>query len=41
MTASGYRSGIIADIARLHADYARQWGFGLVFEAKMAGRSET
>ncbi|MEO4000734.1 GNAT family N-acetyltransferase [Mesorhizobium sp. CAU 1732] len=37
MTASGYRPGIIADIVRLHADYyARQWGFGLAFEAKVA-----
>lgn len=34
----GYRPGLIADIVRLHADYyARDWGFGLPFEAKVAG----
>ena len=35
---AGYRPGLIADIVRLHADYyAREWGFGLPFEAKVAG----
>lgn len=34
----GYRPGLIADIVRLHAEYyAREWGFGLPFEAKVAG----
>ncbi|GAA4122166.1 GNAT family N-acetyltransferase [Aminobacter aganoensis] len=34
----GYRPGVIADIVRLHAEYyAREWGFGLLFEAKVAG----
>jgi GNAT superfamily N-acetyltransferase len=34
----GYRPGLIADIVRLHAEYyARDWGFGLPFEAKVAG----
>lgn len=33
----GYRPGLIADIVRLHAEYyARDWGFGLPFEAKVA-----
>ncbi len=35
---AGYRPGLIADIVRLHAEYyARDWGFGLPFEAKVAG----
>lgn len=33
----GYRPGLIADIVRLHSEYyAREWGFGLPFEAKVA-----
>ncbi|WP_378947458.1 GNAT family N-acetyltransferase [Mesorhizobium sp. ANAO-SY3R2] len=33
----GYRPGLIADIVKLHAEYyARDWGFGLPFEAKVA-----
>ncbi|BBD40061.1 MULTISPECIES: GNAT family N-acetyltransferase [Aminobacter] len=33
----GYRPGLIADIVGLHAVYyARDWGFGLPFEAKVA-----
>lgn len=32
-----YRPGIVGDIVRLHAAYyAREWGFGLAFEAKVA-----
>lgn len=38
MSPPGYRPGLIADIVRLHADYyAREWGFGLPFETKVAG----
>ena len=34
----GYRPGLIADIVRLHTEYqGRKWGFGLSFEAKVAG----
>lgn len=37
MSPAGYRPGLIADIVRLHAEYyAREWGFGLPFEAKVA-----
>jgi GNAT superfamily N-acetyltransferase len=33
----GYRPGSLADIVGLHARYyARHWGFGLAFEAKVA-----
>lgn len=32
-----YRPRLIAEVVRLHADYyARHWGFGLPFEAKVA-----
>lgn len=38
----GYRPGLIADIVRLHAEYyAREWGFGLPFEAKVASELST
>lgn len=34
---TGYRPGAIGAIARLHAEfYAREWGFGVYFEAKVA-----
>lgn len=34
----GYRPGCLADIVALHARYyARNWGFGLAFETKVAG----
>ena len=37
MTVSGYSTGAIGEIVRLHAEYyAREWGFGLAFEAKVA-----
>ncbi|MHB2267628.1 GNAT family N-acetyltransferase [Aliihoeflea sp. PC F10.4] len=37
MIVPGYRPGTIAEIVRLHADYyAREWNFGLAFEAKVA-----
>lgn len=33
----GYRSGTIAEVVGLHATYyAREWNFGLAFEAKVA-----
>lgn len=33
----GYSPGLLGDIVRLHAEYyAREWGFGLPFEAKVA-----
>lgn len=38
MSLPGYRPGTIAEIVRLHAGYyAREWNFGLAFEAKVAG----
>ncbi len=38
MTSVDYRPGVIGEIVRLHAEYyAREWGFGLPFEAKVAG----
>jgi len=38
LTPPGYRPGVIGEIVRLHAEYyAREWGFGLAFEAKVAG----
>lgn len=34
---TGYRSGLIGEIAAAHARYyAEQWGFGVYFEAKVA-----
>jgi len=34
----GYRPGALAAAVKLHADYyAREWGFGLAFETKVAG----
>lgn len=37
MSALRYRPGVIGEIVRLHAVYyAREWGFGLAFEAKVA-----
>ncbi|MEO3389185.1 GNAT family N-acetyltransferase [Mesorhizobium sp. CAU 1741] len=37
MSARDYRPGVIGQIVRLHADYyAREWNFGLGFEAKVA-----
>ena len=37
MSLPDYRPGLLADIVRLHADYyAREWNFGLAFEAKVA-----
>ena len=37
MTPSDYRPGVVGEIVRLHAEYyAREWGFGLPFEAKVA-----
>lgn len=33
----GYRPGALAEVIRLHmAYYQREWGFGRVFEAKLA-----
>jgi GNAT superfamily N-acetyltransferase len=37
VTPAGYRPGTIAEIVRLHVDYyAREWDFGLAFEARVA-----
>ncbi|TKT75370.1 GNAT family N-acetyltransferase [Aquamicrobium sp. LC103] len=37
MSTPAYWPGLVGDIVRLHADYyARNWGFGLAFEAKVA-----
>jgi GNAT superfamily N-acetyltransferase len=37
VTPPAYRPGTIAEIVRMHADYyAREWNFGLGFEAKVA-----
>lgn len=37
MSASSYRPGLIGEVVRLHAEYyARNWSFGLAFEAKVA-----
>ena len=38
MTPAGHSPGVIGQIVRLHAEYyAREWSFGLAFEAKVAG----
>lgn len=37
---TGYRPGAIGAVARLHAEYyAREWGFGVFFEAKVAAEA--
>ena len=37
---TGYRPGAIGAIVRLHAEYyAREWGFGVFFEAKVASEA--